>query len=128
MYKPNLAIDLDGVIHSYHKGFHNGEIYGHPVPGVREFLEKMREKGFRVVIFTARVHAETSRQREILSDEVASWLDLHRIPFDVITDKKVPACAYIDDRAISFRQDEATTWDDVESRVDFLADSYKRIG
>lgn len=128
MYKPNLAIDLDGVIHSYHKGFHDGTIYGHPVPGVREFLEKMKEKGFRIVVFTARVYAETSVQREILSEEVASWMDLHRLPYDVITDRKPPCCAYIDDRAISFRQDESTTWEYVEERIDFLSDSYKRIG
>ena len=37
----NIAIDFDGVIHNFDKGFHDGTCYGDPLPGSLEALKKI---------------------------------------------------------------------------------------
>lgn len=94
-----LAIDFDGVLHRYSLGWSDGTIYDNPVTGVEEALEKLHKAGFKLVCLTTRE-----------PDTVAGWLTgwdlLHY--FEKVTNKKIPAIAYIDDRAIRF-----TNWDDI---------------
>jgi len=94
-----IAIDFDGVCHSYEKGWQDGEIYGTPVPGALEGISRLRAKGFWVIIATA-----YSRDPQ----EVYKWMLNHGIYVDAVTVLKPPAIAYIDDRAIRF-----TNWPDV---------------
>ena len=93
-----IAIDFDGVVHRYSKGYKDGSIYDKPVKGVRKAIARLKRKGFRVVVFTAR----TNRA------DVGVWLIKHGIDIDEITNIKPRAVAYIDDRAIRF-----TSWRDV---------------
>lgn len=101
-----VAIDFDGVIHKYSQGWHDGTCYDDPMDGA---LESVRElMGHRpVVVFTARPVVP-----------VADWLAKHApdIPLYVdtataleywdnpdvllVTNRKVVAKHYIDDRAI----------------------------
>ncbi|KPI31417.1 hypothetical protein OV320_2633 [Actinobacteria bacterium OV320] len=109
-----LAIDFDGVIHAYSRGWQDGTIYDPPLPGTLEALEHLT-KTYAVFIHTTR-DATT----------VACWLADHGFDTMVdvpgpdhpkrefwnetgvllVTDRKLPAIAYIDDRGIRF-----TTWD-----------------
>jgi len=113
--KQRIAVDFDGVIHDYTKGWQDGSIYGEPVPDSLETIVKLSEK-FEVYIFTTRAREE--RKQEV---EIREWLKnnvcqkglgdkayelFHNI---VITDKKIPAIAYIDDRGIRF-----TNWNDIK--------------
>lgn len=86
-----LAVDFDGVIHAYTKGWNDGSIYDLPMEGVKESLESLGEK-FKIVVFTARPNIR----------EIARWLMKYGIHFDEITHDKIPAVAYIDDRGIRF--------------------------
>lgn len=102
-----LAIDFDGVIHAYGKGWHDGTIYDEPVEGALPALRQL-VKTDAVFIFTARDVGQ-----------VASWMLMHgfsvRVGFDgafwnergriLITNRKLPAKAYLDDRAVVF-----TSW------------------
>jgi len=93
--KKTLAVDFDGVIHRYSKGWLDGEIYDKPVEGAREALQKLSED-YRIVVFSARAKTPEGRK------SIKKWLEKHKIPFDEITSNKPPAFAYIDDRAIRF--------------------------
>jgi len=41
----NIAVDFDGVIHKYSKGWHNGQIYDGPVPGCYDAMCLLRDRG-----------------------------------------------------------------------------------
>jgi len=49
----NLCIDFDGVIHSYHLGFHDGTIYGYPIEGSLDAVRELSKK-YKIIIFTAK--------------------------------------------------------------------------
>lgn len=94
--KPPIAVDFDGVIHSYSKGFNDGSIYDGPVSGVREAMSKLKEK-FYVYVSSARGDSKEGKEA------IEEYLRLNKIPFDEVSITKPPAKIYIDDRAIRFR-------------------------
>lgn len=99
-----IAVDFDGVVHAYSKGWHDGTIYDGPVPGALEGLRFLMEQD-AIFIFTT---------RDI--SQVASWLLErgfsvrvgHDGPFWnergrlLVTNQKLAANAYLDDRAVRF--------------------------
>ena len=112
-----IAVDFDGVIHAYSKGWSDGTIYDDPVPGSIASLEALTRAGFSVFIHTTRnaeLVAGWLRKRGLSAmsdDELAAngesvgkfWNNTDKI---LVTDRKLPAIAYIDDRAIRFQ-----SWD-----------------
>jgi hydroxymethylpyrimidine pyrophosphatase-like HAD family hydrolase len=92
-----IAVDFDGVVHSYEKGWNGGSIYGTLKEDCKEVIDGLKAKGFNVVIFTARENL----------DDVREWLIKMDLELEV-TNTKPPAIAYIDDRAIRF-----TNWKDM---------------
>jgi hypothetical protein len=96
-------VDLDGVLNAF-DGWKGADYFHPPRPGAREFLERLNDLGYRVVVFTVRwaPHVE---------DWLVEW-DLRRYVAE-ITDKKPPAHVYIDDRAICFSGDFASTLDQI---------------
>ena len=40
----NIAIDFDGVVHTFDKGWHDGTCYGEPIEGSLEAIKKIAEK------------------------------------------------------------------------------------
>ncbi|MFG2963558.1 hypothetical protein ACGFZS_09740 [Streptomyces sp. NPDC048288] len=125
-----IAVDFDGVIHQYSRGWQDGSIYDPPMPGALDGLRTLME-GDAVFIFTTRE-----------PEQVAAWLTehglatttddrcpcpngLYRIPDEcstckgsgyltfwnqrgqlLVTNRKLAAVAYLDDRAVRF-----TDWD-----------------
>ena len=98
-----IAIDFDGVLHQY-RSF--SAPLGYPVEGAVDGWYKLYNAGYDLVVVTSRENL----------DAIRDWLHEH---FDFernighfyephVTNKKVPAIAYIDDRAIRF-----TNWDDI---------------
>ena len=99
-----IAVDFDGVIHEYANGWGDGSIYGDEVPGAFRSLRLLMEQD-AVFIHTSRDPAQ-----------VAAWLDERGFPCTtrcdetfwnlsgilLVTDRKYPAVAYIDDRGIRF--------------------------
>lgn len=101
-----VAVDFDGVIHAYSKGYHDGTIYDDPVPGAEDALRYLMTR-YSVYIFTARDVASVA---DWVSDRFGIrttnlvpgtfWNDQTQI---LVTNRKLPALVYIDDRGIRFR-------------------------
>ena len=122
-----IAIDFDGVIHKYSKGWQDGTCYDEPMEGAEEFLrDLMKYPGVSVFIFSTRSPWQIRRWLiekmpltfgPMAADCLHVYLgwDVKIIPFwkkfwnnkDVlgITKRKLPAIAYIDDRAVKFDGD-----------------------
>lgn len=101
-----LAVDFDGVIHAYSRGWHDGSIYDDPIPGALDGLQELMNRD-AVFIFTTRD-----------THQVVPWLLDHGIPAVedadpfrsfwngrgevLVTNRKLAAHAYLDDRAVRF--------------------------
>ena len=110
----NLAIDFDGVIHDFSKGYHDGTCYGDALPGSIRAIRALSEK-YKIIIFTAKakpnrplVNGKTGVQL------VEEWLEKHGILdcISEITAEKPRAILYIDDNG--YRH---TNWEDTLSFI-----------
>jgi hypothetical protein len=108
-----IAVDFDGVIHRYSKGWHDGTIYDKPEPGAKEALTLLM-RDFEVFIYSTRcydrvIEGETQKNQV---EEMRQWLDTHQIPYTRIhTDPGKPHCKlFIDDNALRYRGNWADTW------------------
>lgn len=117
-----VAIDFDGVIHTYSRGWNGGEIYDPPMPGVEDALQDFKGRDWRIVVLTAR-GVETHAQ-------VWAWLAEHGLDsyVDEVTSVKPPAAYYIDDRAIRFERLNGG-WVTALDQIDFLeqTDGWKAV-
>lgn len=101
-----IAVDFDGVIHGYSKGWHDGTIYDVPKPGAAKAITTLRSLGFRIVIYSTRnlPRIVDGVEQEGMWAAVEDYLRQHAIPFDEVWRKaeKPLAVAFIDDNAIHF--------------------------
>jgi len=99
-----IAIDFDGVLHTYDKGYFDGTCYGNPVPGAIEAIREI-SKEFKIIIYSAKAKPD----RPLVNGKkgtalVEEWLKKYEI-FDCIssiTSEKPRAILYIDDNAYRF--------------------------
>ncbi|MGW1267558.1 hypothetical protein [Streptomyces sp. NPDC002491] len=107
-----IAVDFDGVIHAYSRGWADGSIYDPPMPGALDGLSALMERE-AVFVFTARDPQQVADWLFEWGDFNITWEppgqsictfwnDRDRI---LVTNRKLPATAYLDDRAVRF-----TTW------------------
>lgn len=97
--KPYLAIDLDGTLAEYTE-WKGESIIGDPIPGAVEFLRRLAER-YSLVIFSARASSFSGK------DAIHKWVIHHKlraIITDITNEKKYHFVAYIDDRAIPFKE------------------------
>ncbi len=101
--RKTIMIDLDGVLNMY-----NGKYDENKLPelrqGAREFVEKLN-KDYDLVLFTTRNNLEATK-----------WLIENKIDkyFKNVTNVKIPAYLYLDDRAIRFIGDYQNTIKQIE--------------
>lgn len=91
-----IAIDFDGVIHKYSKGWCDGVIYDEPIEYAFETISAFYKIGYSIILFTVRPELEP----------VIDWMK-ENVPEDCkfrfkITNKKPGADIYIDDRGYRF--------------------------
>jgi|TARA_A200000113_G_C8656579_1_gene287644 hypothetical protein len=101
----NLAIDFDGVIHCFDKGYYDGTCYGEPIEGTKNAL-KLLSKKYTLIIFTAKVKSDRPLVNGKTGTElVKEWLEKYELDQFIteITCEKPRARYYIDDKAINFK-------------------------
>ena len=110
----NLAIDFDGVVHNFDKGYYDGTCYGDPIPGSLEAIKKLSKK-YKIIIYTAK--AKPSRplvNGKTGIELVKEWLEKYGVLecVEEVTSEKPRAILYIDDKAYRFDK-----WDNT---LDFI--------
>lgn len=120
-----LAVDFDGVIHSYRNGWQDGSIYDEPVKGAKEALSELIKDGYEVLIYSTRCNPEYLEPGDPdRVKDVKDYLEKHEIPYSKIhVGGKPKAYAYIDDRAITFKGN----WDETVNQVNVF-DTWNRPG
>jgi hypothetical protein len=109
---PTVAVDFDGVIHSYERGWADGSIYGDFMPGAVAGLSRLMSE-HAVFIHTTRNPGQVAPWIEDRSGHgIECTTMIHPLPWKrkfwnqrdylLVTNRKLPAIAYIDDRAIRF--------------------------
>lgn len=88
-----VCIDLNGVLDTY-RGWQGAVTWHPPREGADAFLRELRERGYEVVVLTTRAPRDAG-----------DWLRRAGLwrHVDSVTDRKLPALAYVDDRALPFR-------------------------
>tara|TARA_B000000441_G_C21506266_1_gene212350 strand:- start:122 stop:520 length:399 start_codon:yes stop_codon:yes gene_type:complete len=106
----NVAIDFDGVIHNFDKGWHDGTCYGEPLPGSINAIKSLSKK-YNIIIFTAKA----KKNRPLVNGKtgvelVKEWLEKYGLIDFVseITSEKPRAKIYIDDNGYRFENWEKT--------------------
>jgi len=110
----NIAVDFDGVLHTFDKGFFDGTCYGKPIKNSLNAIKRL-SKSYKVIIFTAKARPD----RPLVNgktglDLVQDWLSKHGFSQYIteVTWEKPRAKYYIDDKAIRF-----LNWDDTLSFI-----------
>jgi len=100
----NIAIDFDGVIHNFDKGYYDGTCYGEPIIGSLEALKNLSTK-YKIIVFTAKAKPNRPLVNGKTGLElVRDWLDKYGVLDYVseITSEKPRAILYIDDNGYRF--------------------------
>lgn len=106
--KKTVGVDFDGVLHNYV----GSDKFGTPIPQGLRLLRALLNRGYEVVIVTARPDVQAAQQ----------WLQKQGFGDLWVTNQKVPACAYIDDRAVPWPQDVGA----VLKRVENLSNTWSK--
>lgn len=102
--RKTLAVDFDGVIHRYSKGFQGLEnAYDPPMEGAQEVLQRLKDQGYVLKIMS-------SRPALVIEE----WLEKYNMTnlFDAVSNNKFAATVYLDDRGFHF-----TDWATVEEKL-----------
>lgn len=123
-----VAVDFDGVIHSYEHGWQDGSIYGDLIDGAMAGLTTLMQQ-HAVFVHTTRRPKQVAHWIEQRSGHgiecvtrVSPWPWRWGGPFWnergvlLVTRRKYPAIAYLDDRALPF-----STWEQALRALDVQA-------
>ncbi len=103
-----ISVDFDGVIHAYSRGWQNGECYDPPMGGAIYGLQALMED-HAVFILSTRKPQQISEwftkhapeiKTKIIDDRQPFWNEKGVIG---ITNQKLAAMVYIDDRSYLFK-------------------------
>jgi len=110
-----LVIDIDHTICTPNDAAKDTfEKYGKatPIPEMIESIRRAKEKGFRIVLLTARrmeTHkGDINKVIEDVGELTVNWLNDHGVPYDELMFGKPSAVYYVDDKAL--RPDEFIEW------------------
>lgn len=114
-----IGVDFDGVLHRYSDGWRDGSVYDEPVDGAFDALRALMAADLSVFVHTVRDPFQVEAWIDERSAEpdragrITCMIDTGEDPREfwdergvlLITRRKYPAVAYVDDRGIRF-----TSW------------------
>ena len=103
-----IALDFDGVIHRYSKGWHDGTAYDRPMKGSFDAMIKIQNKGYDIAIFSSREERPIREWFELWWPQLTKDVEMPQFEYY----KKPPALYVIDDRALRF-----TNWRDINNYI-----------
>lgn len=114
-----ICVDLDGTICETKKADQNYEDVL-PLPGAVETLQKLKQKGYYIIIHTARnMRTYDGNLGKVIKHQsvtTVNWLEKHNIPYDELLFGKPHVHAFIDDKGIKF----SGNWEDVVKQLQNL--------
>jgi hypothetical protein len=120
-----IALDFDGVLHSYKRGYTGPIPLDPPVEGAVAFVDALVARDYKVFIFTARIiesgpdkyiGPDCIPERKLAHAGIQQWLKHWGFPSLEVTGMKKHADLYIDDRGFRFEGDFDTV-------IDFLQEN-----
>lgn len=124
-FRKCVAVDFDGVLHKYSRGWQGGQVYD-PVDFM--VIRRIQEEGYAAAVMTTRDVNQVAEVMEGWFDIVIDTNCTYKFwnggesGLDVlITNRKIAAVAYIDDRAVHYRFD-----DDWATAIDSIRELEKR--
>lgn len=119
-----VCFDFDGVIHKYSKGWYDGTIYDTYNKNILELIQVLNKIGIPIFICSTREPTQIinwwNQQGFFIdaikvNEEDTFWNDMK---FIGVTNKKLPAQLYVDDRAYKYEN---------QTVKEFLVDLSKKI-
>ena len=110
-----VNLDFDGTIADF-----KFPSIGEPKKGVKESLQKIKDLGYYIRIFSCRTSHEVfkypiDRQEQVRLME--KYLDKNEIPYDEVLNLNKPLGIFIDDSAIGYRGDWEKTLKEFEEMI-----------
>jgi hypothetical protein len=104
-----IAVDFDATLTKYY-GWKGSEHKGEPLEGARDFLKNLKDLGFRIFVVTSRPLRG-----------IEKWLEKNNMMefVDKITNMKVAAHCYLDDRSLNFSGDYEKALNDIKNFVPY---------
>jgi len=127
----SICIDLDATLAEYN-GWKGVENIGQPLAGSVEFVNELAEKGYRIIIYTARLSPASNPrhgEQQIALKYITDWLDKHNFRWhDIYVGLGKPqAIAYVDDRAVSCRpQEDSNAYQHALTQIEKLSVKQKK--
>ena len=95
-----IALDFDGVLHSYTSGWKGADrIPDPPVPGMADACHRLKADGFNLIVISTRACSTYGLSA------MRIWLRENGFPPMQIYADKQPAELYVDDRGLRFEGD-----------------------
>lgn len=111
-----LIIDFDGTIAT-----DKYPDIGRPLPGVKEAMQRLKDAGFEIVIYTCRLTKNDGRPDAEIAEQkkkIAGWLEENGVKYDRIEDGrdgKPHAKFYVDNKALHYGGDD--DWDSISKYI-----------
>jgi len=125
-FNKSVAVDLDGTLAQY-DGWKGIDHIGDPLPGAKEFLTALKDKGYSIEIYTTRCNSHVNNQTaHHLAQRIYEWLRKHGLDdwpkVGVYARQGKPlADAYVDDKAVPCcPQENENAYEEALARIDEL--------